>query len=442
MQNLLFSFADLSVKDKVVKTIERQFKRAGAEVIQTDINPSLKRASGVTYKELSVSFADSQTVVFRIKQTGDIFQALVNGKVLPIKNQDDHVKAIAEIVDALESGRTKFQKMLARLKTRLPPGIKTAAPRMIETLTQKRDELKSAIEEAGRTITGLQEKLAEIEGGQAASPKAAQVAPTPQIQITDSKSYEGKKEVKTRNVDESGLAMAILGQKNLPRFGDPFVMSPAQVEFLKKLLENGARPISNPNNSMANPMRNSSPWLRINGLDMPVSKAKAYLKSKGVTFDEADEDEDGYEYEYEENDVPDIALGDVVLDFAGPKYNPKTDHWVTTEKGSHLMIRGGNVVGGAGGKLDGRRKDGQHYDKVRKKELRSLSMTRGAAGELIVKGEGVKEKLLAAFPHIKTKRYDKSASGESIHVSAKDAEHVFGEITNAHYSLDDVGVEA
>ena len=37
---------------------------------------------------------DEERVVLRIKQSGDIFQVLLNGKVLPIKNQDDHVKAI------------------------------------------------------------------------------------------------------------------------------------------------------------------------------------------------------------------------------------------------------------------------------------------------------------------------------------------------------------
>ncbi len=34
-------------------------------------------------------------------------------------------------------------------------------------------------------------------------------------------------------------------------------------------------------------------------------------------------------------------------------YNPKTDKWVTTESGSHLLIRKGKVAAGAGGKFNG-----------------------------------------------------------------------------------------
>lgn len=45
----------------------------------------------------------------------------------------------------------------------------------------------------------------------------------------------------------------------------------------------------------------------------------------------------------------------ITLDATGRlKFNKKTDHWVTTETGSHLMIRGGNVVAGAGGKFNGK----------------------------------------------------------------------------------------
>lgn len=50
------------------------------------------------------------------------------------------------------------------------------------------------------------------------------------------------------------------------------------------------------------------------------------------------------------------------------KFNKKTDHWVTTETGSHLMIRGGKVVGGAGGKLNGLRKGDNQAKKAKFQE--------------------------------------------------------------------------
>lgn len=155
MKNLLFSFEDLSAKDKAAKQAARYFSRAGANVVQQDVPTAVKRSSGITYREMALTFADSQQVVLRIKQSGDIFQVLLNGKVLPIKNQDDHVKAIAEIVQAMDAGRSRFQKLLAAAVVKPPPGIRTAAPRMEAVLTDKRDSLKSAIAAVREEISKL-----------------------------------------------------------------------------------------------------------------------------------------------------------------------------------------------------------------------------------------------------------------------------------------------
>jgi hypothetical protein len=155
MKNLLFTFEDLSTKDKAVKQAARYFSRAGASIVQQDSPTAVKRTSGITYREMMLTFADSQTVVLRIKQSGDIFQVLLNGKVLPIKNQDDHVKAIAEIVQAMDAGRSKFQKVLAAAQIKPPAGIRTAAPKMEQVLTEKRDALKAAITEVRAQIDTL-----------------------------------------------------------------------------------------------------------------------------------------------------------------------------------------------------------------------------------------------------------------------------------------------
>ena len=155
MKNLLFSFEDLSAKDKAAKQAARYFSRAGANVVQQDVPTAVKRSSGITYREMALTFADSQQVVLRIKQSGDIFQVLLNGKVLPIKNQDDHVKAIAEIVQAMDAGRSRFQKLLAAAPARPPAGIRTAAPKMEQVLTEKRDALKAAIAEVRSQIEAI-----------------------------------------------------------------------------------------------------------------------------------------------------------------------------------------------------------------------------------------------------------------------------------------------
>lgn len=162
MKNLLFSFEDMSVGDKATKQAARQFARAGANVVQQDVSSAVKRTAGVSYRELALTFADSQQVVLRVKQSGDIFQVLLNGKPLPIRNQDDHVQAVAEIVKAMDTSRTAFQKKLAAVQVKPPAGIRTAAPKMQQVLTEKRDALKEAIAE-------VQAKIVELRGGTVAA---------------------------------------------------------------------------------------------------------------------------------------------------------------------------------------------------------------------------------------------------------------------------------
>lgn len=169
MKNLLFSFENLSAKDTGVKKALQQFQRAGARVAQAEAMTGLKRSSGVTYRELHLTFTDSQRVVLRIKQTGDIFQVLLNGSALPIKNQDDHVAAVAEIAKTMDAGRLKFQRKLAAIKVRPPAGIRTAAPRMEQVLIQKRDMLKEAIAE-------VREEIDRARATNAAPPLAAAAA--------------------------------------------------------------------------------------------------------------------------------------------------------------------------------------------------------------------------------------------------------------------------
>ena len=152
---LLFSFEDLSIKDKAAKQAMKYFTRAGANVVAQDVSTQVKRTSGISYREMKLTFADSQTATFRIKQSGDIFQFLLNGKLTPIKNQDDHVAAIGEIVGMLNAGRTKFQAKLAKALVKLPATIKTAAPKMLAVLTEKRDNLKSAIADVRAEIAAL-----------------------------------------------------------------------------------------------------------------------------------------------------------------------------------------------------------------------------------------------------------------------------------------------
>lgn len=153
-KNVLFTFDDLA-KGRATKALQSFFMRAGAQVVSTDYGASVKRTSGISYRELSMGFADSQIVLFRVKQTGDIYQVLVNGRVLPLKNPDNHQAAISEVVKAMDAGRAAFQKKLAAVQMALPASIRTAAPKIQKVLEEKRDKLKEA-------ITATREEAAKI----------------------------------------------------------------------------------------------------------------------------------------------------------------------------------------------------------------------------------------------------------------------------------------
>lgn len=145
-KNLIFSFEDMGSKsDAATRNLVKYFARAGNNVVQGEAITTIKRTAGISYREMVLTFSDSQKVVMRIKQSGDIYQVLLNDKVIPIKAQDDHVSAIAEIVRTMDAGRSKFQAMLVKLQAKPPAGIRTAAPKMEAVLTEKRDGLKSAI---------------------------------------------------------------------------------------------------------------------------------------------------------------------------------------------------------------------------------------------------------------------------------------------------------
>jgi len=156
-KNIIFNFDDMTNKDKASKAVQAGFKKSGASVVQVDVSTNTKRTSGISYRELSLTFADSQVVIFRIKQTGDIFQVLLNGKVRPMTSQDDHAAAIAELVKAMDAGRTAFQQKLAKAKVKLPNSIKTTVPNKEKLLVEKRDALKDAIAEAEKTLAELKQ---------------------------------------------------------------------------------------------------------------------------------------------------------------------------------------------------------------------------------------------------------------------------------------------
>jgi len=154
MKNLILDFYNLSGKDKAIGAAKRAFEKAGATVTSVDVDAKVKRVSNVSSRDVHFGFADSQTASFGVTATGDVFQVKINGRLIPLKNQDDHQKAITEIVAAMAKGRAKFQAALAKVKVDLPKSIRTAAPRMEVVL---REQIAAVDEAIGAAETRLAE---------------------------------------------------------------------------------------------------------------------------------------------------------------------------------------------------------------------------------------------------------------------------------------------
>lgn len=154
MKTLIFDL-EKGGKDRAITQATKIFLRAGAQVVSAEVDAKLSRKSGVTYRNINFTFADGQTVTLGVKSTGDVFEVRLNGKALPLRNQDDHVLAIGEIAERMDTARGAFQRALAKVRIPLPPSIRVSGTTMIAKLTERRDSLIEAVTEAKSTLARL-----------------------------------------------------------------------------------------------------------------------------------------------------------------------------------------------------------------------------------------------------------------------------------------------
>lgn len=155
MKNLIFEFDALSDKARAVKAAIKAFVREGMSVVSSEVAPTTMRRSGITFRNVFFTFADGQTVMLSIKSTGDVFEVRINGKVTPMKNQDDHGKAINEIVNKLTTSRAAFQRALAKVRVPTPPAARVSRATLLKAKEQKRDDLIEAVSLATAELKSL-----------------------------------------------------------------------------------------------------------------------------------------------------------------------------------------------------------------------------------------------------------------------------------------------
>lgn len=138
-----------------MRRVTALFQRAGLPVIDVACDGKTKRIAGISFRIVTLSFADSQHIELRIKATGDVYEVRLNGKVQPVKAQDDPNKAVAELVAMLDTGRAKFQKRQAAMQMKPPEGAKSAAPKLRETLVSQIAEVDAQIKDATEELAAL-----------------------------------------------------------------------------------------------------------------------------------------------------------------------------------------------------------------------------------------------------------------------------------------------
>jgi len=139
-----------------MRKVTQLLLRAGLQVVEASCDGKTRRVASQSYREVQLTFVDSQTLTLKVKATGDVYEVLINGKKVPVSGQDDPAKAVAELAKMLDTGRAKFQKRLAALQMKLPPGAKTAAPKLREVLIEQIAEVDTQINAATEELAALQ----------------------------------------------------------------------------------------------------------------------------------------------------------------------------------------------------------------------------------------------------------------------------------------------
>lgn len=154
---LLIDYEQLATNAaSAMRRVTQMLTRAGLQLVDVASDGKARRIAGVSFREVVLTFVDSQSLTLRVKATGDVYEVRLNGKVVPMREQNDPVKAVGELVKMLDANRERHQKRLAALQMKPPAGARTAAPKLKEAL-------KAQIAEVDAAIGAAREELAAIE---------------------------------------------------------------------------------------------------------------------------------------------------------------------------------------------------------------------------------------------------------------------------------------
>ena len=169
---LLFDIKNLSTEADSLKRLIDMFAMLGETLVNHDIDKNLKLSDvdeNFKYKNVRLTFADSQTVTFAIKQTGDIWQVKLNNKRIALRNQDAHKPeaVVQEIAQKIKAGRTAYQQALAKkvnatevVQSVKQAGLKNTQKMRVASLEEQLKAIEALIVERTAYKTQLEAELA------------------------------------------------------------------------------------------------------------------------------------------------------------------------------------------------------------------------------------------------------------------------------------------
>lgn len=210
-------FSSAGAADKALKQVSQLMIRAGQPVIGTEFVDKPKRSSNITYRQAHLTLASGQMVTLNVTTTGDIYQVLLNNKVIPIRAHDDVPKAVVEIAGMAEKNQAAFQKAQARVKVEIPPGMTTPRKKIVDALTERSAQLDTYLAERRATVADLEQQLGAMTDAmpQPAMPdntSAAQAQQAPP-NVPDSRVWDGFQIVDQAFVDAAAPAELATGHQ-------------------------------------------------------------------------------------------------------------------------------------------------------------------------------------------------------------------------------------
>lgn len=155
MKDLSFNFETPSEKDKAVKQLVKLFAGQKAKVVDVKVDRKPSTRAGTKYRNVALTFDDSQRITIGFTESGDVFEARINGKMQPLTHQDDAEKTVEELARLLGTKRQAFQRAMLRVKLPTAPSARTSKQAQLLQKIEKRDALKEVIESKKEELAAL-----------------------------------------------------------------------------------------------------------------------------------------------------------------------------------------------------------------------------------------------------------------------------------------------